>query len=312
MKSNWKTILKLIISLSIIIYIFLKIEKEEVLFLIKRVDYIYVLLGLLLYISAQVLSAFKWQLLSKALDFKYRLKNHIAFYFIGMFFSLFLPGIVGGDVCKCYYLGKGYKRPFRSIYTVLAERVTGVMTLLTISAIFVILPIGNVLPIWIRWTVIIGTIIILSIIILLPLIGRSFSIMFKSISSILKETEVYWKDINLAIKVFLCSIVFHTIVILINILIALSLNIYIPISYYFIFVPLVSFLSAIPISFNGIGIREASYIFFLGFMGVDIEKALAFSILWFIIVVGASLIGGVIFTFGNFESPKRIVYEESV
>ena len=186
------------------------------------------------------------------------------------------------------------------------------MTLMSISAIFVLFPVGGILPSWIRWSVVTGTLVLLTFIISLPLTGRFFSPVFKGIESILEEIGVYWKDSGLMIKVFLCSTLFHLTLIFINIFIGLALNIRIPFLYYFVFVPLISVLSAIPISFNGIGIREASYIFFLKLTGIDMEKAFAFSLLWFLIVVGASLIGGIIFTFGKFESPRKMLYEEAV
>ncbi len=53
----------------------------------------------------------------------------------------------------------------------------------------------------------------------------------------------------------------------------------------------------IPISFNGIGLRESGYLFMLQRIEVNPEKALAFSVLWFIVVVLDSMVGGVVFIF---------------
>ncbi len=52
---------------------------------------------------------------------------------------------------------------------------------------------------------------------------------------------------------------------------------------------------AIPVSFNGIGLREGGYLFLLQLIEVVTEKALAFGLLWFVIVVLDGMIGGVVF-----------------
>jgi len=52
---------------------------------------------------------------------------------------------------------------------------------------------------------------------------------------------------------------------------------------------------AIPFSFNGIGLREGGYLFLLQLIEVGTEKALAFGLLWFVIVVLDGMIGGVVF-----------------
>jgi len=74
-----------------------------------------------------------------------------------------------------------------------------------------------------------------------------------------------------------------------------SLDLHIPWSYVFILYPLVGVFSAIPISFNGIGLREGAYLFMLQKIGVSPEKSVAFGLLWFMVVVLNSLMGGVVF-----------------
>jgi hypothetical protein len=68
-----------------------------------------------------------------------------------------------------------------------------------------------------------------------------------------------------------------------------------PWSFCFILYPLVGTFSALPVSLNGIGLREGGYLFLLGTIGIASEKAVAFSLLWFVIVILASLVGGLVF-----------------
>ena len=62
---------------------------------------------------------------------------------------------------------------------------------------------------------------------------------------------------------------------------------------------------SIPISINGIGVREAVYIFALGFWGISQESALAFSFLSFMSAINLSLIGGAVLFFENIIKAKN-------
>src|SRR5207244_2735510 len=55
-----------------------------------------------LYVLTQVVSAVRWQMLSRPLGFEQPLSHYVGFYFIGMFFNLFLPTSVGGDVVRAW------------------------------------------------------------------------------------------------------------------------------------------------------------------------------------------------------------------
>jgi uncharacterized membrane protein YbhN (UPF0104 family) len=58
-----------------------------------------------------------------------------------------------------------------------------------------------------------------------------------------------------------------------------------------VFLPLITLITMIPVSISGIGIREGAFVFFLGTMGVPLDKAMTLSILWFLSVVVAGLWG---------------------
>src|SRR5204863_360725 len=57
-----------------------------------------------LYYLTQVASSLRWQILARPLGFHRPITQYLSFYFIGMFFNLFLPTSVGGDVVRAWYL----------------------------------------------------------------------------------------------------------------------------------------------------------------------------------------------------------------
>ena len=95
--------------------------------------------------------------------------------------------------------------------------------------------------------------------------------------------------------VILLSFVFQLLNIFVNIIIGVALNVSVPLSYYYVAMPIIALLAAIPISFNGIGIRENAYVFFLGLVGIEKSVAFSFALLWLCIVVASSLLGGPLF-----------------
>jgi hypothetical protein len=76
--------------------------------------------------------------------------------------------------------------------------------------------------------------------------------------------------------------------------VALALGLDIPLIYFFLFNPLIAFVLMLPISFNGLGPKEATAVFFFGLVGVPSEAAFALSLIFHAVVVLTSLPGGVL------------------
>jgi uncharacterized protein (TIRG00374 family) len=76
--------------------------------------------------------------------------------------------------------------------------------------------------------------------------------------------------------------------------VARALGADVPLFYFFLFGPLIVFVLLIPISFNGLGPKEATAVFFFGLVGMPAEIALAMSLIFHLIVVLTSLPGGVL------------------
>src|SRR5262249_3888824 len=64
-------------------------------------------------------------------------------------------------------------------------------------------------------------------------------------------------------------------------LVGQALDVAIPASYYWIFVPMVTLLTLVPVSLNGMGVREGGMVLFLAPLGVAEGTALSLAFLWF-------------------------------
>jgi uncharacterized protein (TIRG00374 family) len=102
-----------------------------------------------IYVLAQLLSACRWRQLAQPVGFQRTLKQYVGYYFISMFFSLFLPTSVGGDVVRALHLDQGSGRRLLAFSTVLMDRLSGLLVLLALAAVAIIAcPLA--LPPWIK------------------------------------------------------------------------------------------------------------------------------------------------------------------
>ncbi|HEV2121205.1 MAG TPA: lysylphosphatidylglycerol synthase domain-containing protein, partial [Chloroflexota bacterium] len=63
----------------------------------------------------------------------------------------------------------------------------------------------------------------------------------------------------------------------------------------FLFIPIISAIQLVPVSLNGLGVREGAYVFFFGSIGIGQLESVAASLLFGLLVAAVSLAGGVLF-----------------
>ena len=330
-KRTGKLLLKIIISVGIVAGLLSQISLTSFWKALLNARHIYIILAFLLYIGGQILSAYKWKLLAKTLGFRRKFKRFVSYYFIGMFFNLFFLGSIGGDVGKAYLLAGRRDSRIRAGYSILAERFTGGMALVTIGVIALIAsPSIDLIPLWLKlinwmgldvdiappsiavitWWLNIGLItacvVVWTLILTFPLLLPFIPWLTRWASKIkLGDFAVYWSRPRRMALVLAISFCFQLINILVFALIGMSLNLDVPLGYYFVIVPLVDLVSILPISISGIGVREGSYVGLLYLAGVETSQGLAFGLLGFLVVVAASLLGGIIYVSGTYPIKLR-------
>jgi uncharacterized membrane protein YbhN (UPF0104 family) len=110
-----------------------------------------------------------------------------------------------------------------------------------------------------------------------------------------EELAPYWNDTGLLARVGVMALVFHLSQIGVLIVLTRALALEVPWSYCFVFGPLVNILTAIPVSLNGLGVREGGYVFFLSHIGIARESAIAFALTWFAVVLVCGLVGAAVY-----------------
>jgi glycosyltransferase 2 family protein len=253
----------------------------------------------------QIGSALRWQYLSSALGFRRSLRQLTGIYFIGMYFNLMLPTAVGGDVVRAWYLDGGSGRRLAAFATVFLDRLSGLLVLLSLACVGLALsPLD--LPPWVSWFVWGSAGGALLAVAVLPLVtgrGGKGTARRQRLSEALKAVR--------SPRVLVCTTLLSLWVQAANVgvvwLVGLAIDAPAVGAYYWVVVPMVALLTMLPVSINGIGVREKGMALFLAPLGVAEGTAMTLSLLWFAVTAVTSLAGGVVYLFGRFPKPAAAV-----
>jgi uncharacterized membrane protein YbhN (UPF0104 family) len=293
-----------------------RIDWRQVASAFAQLEASYWLLALGLYLLTQGVSAARWQIIGHTLGLGGRWRDYLSLYFIGMFFNLVLPTSVGGDVVRAWYLAQqrraaGVNRPVdtgRSPLTlaflsVLADRVNGLAVLIGVACVATLCcPIP--LPGWIVTLVAgMGTACLLGLAVLplLPWLRQRLPV-HPRLTPLLDGAALCLRDRRGLLGVTLLSLVVQLANVVLAWLVGKGLGLPVPPLYYGVLIPLVSILTLLPISLNGMGLREAGTVLLLAPLQISSASAVTLSLLLFAVYTVASLLGGVVYLFGR--SPR--------
>jgi hypothetical protein len=79
--------------------------------------------------------------------------------------------------------------------------------------------------------------------------------------------------------------------------VAVSFGVHVSVTYYFIFVPLIMLLIILPVSINGIGVREGSFVVFFARVGVPPAQAFIISFVVSVLTTLMTAVGGIVYMF---------------
>jgi uncharacterized membrane protein YbhN (UPF0104 family) len=102
-----------------------------------------------------------------------------------------------------------------------------------------------------------------------------------------------------ALAVLGTAVVYQLSVLLTVTLICRTLDLPVPLAGLFAYVPAVAMLQVLPLSFNGLGVREGALVLFLQPWGVSNGQAIAVGLLWFLLTLIVSGLGAPAFAVGQ-------------
>lgn len=303
MKNLLLTLIKIGISGAILFFLFRNIEIDKFWNIVVSVNMLTVISVALLFFVTQSISTLRWSIILKK-DMNISYLRLLSIYFIGMFFNNFLPTMVGGDLVKGYYLYRRSNRGDVSLASIFMDRYAGFTALMVITSIALVaghqLIKGTGLSAF--FALLLGGFAGISLVIwvgplhawVMRLLAKvHFMGLNKKIDTFYMVLMSYKDHHGILLKIFICSVVVQSGVIIGYYFLGKGIGMDIGIGYFFLFIPLTTAISMLPISLSGLGIREGAFVYLFTLAGATREQAFALSLMWFGIAAIVSIVGGI-------------------
>lgn len=243
-----------------------------------------------LLVFGQAVSAKRWQIAADAVRMPRTVWQMFRYYMIGMYFNLLLPTSVGGDVVRVWYLNNRSGQSLRATAAVLADRLSGLGVLVAMACVATFFAPEST-PAWVPLTVF-----SIAAAGLCGVFGVAALLYSGKLPKARQEQfGVLWEmfhNPHALIWTTVCSIIVQLNSVAICWLVARGLSIDVPFAYFAVLVPLVSLVTLVPLTINGMGVREECCIVLLAPFGVAREVATTLALLWFAVQIAVSLMGG--------------------
>jgi len=246
--------------------------------------------------------ALRFKIICQMQKMNLTLKDCVYLTMMALFFNNFFPSSVGGDVVKVYYAYKKTKTKLGSFAAVITDRFCGVVTFVIFALIALIFFHEEIANPYIFGAVIGVGLVALVVILyfsskevakkvhfLNHLLPRRIDVMIEKTYRAFNRFASYRLEVVVAVLV---SILAQLSVVTANYFVAKSLDLPIDFVVFILMIPLISFVSLLAPSLGGLGIREGAYIYFFSRFAPR-EGVLALSILWYGLLLGTSLLGGI-------------------
>jgi uncharacterized protein (TIRG00374 family) len=325
-----RIILQALVSIVLIAALVVLAQRSNLLESLRMLQPSALILGASLQLIAFTINGRRWQILLENFHIHERLSSLTELYFIGMFFSIFLPTGTGGDAVRMYDVAQRSGKPAQAVVATLQERLVGlgISLVIGLGAAFYYLAI---LPAQARiWIILIQACGAFTIALLLyP------ALLFALARPILLHVGKRPAFIRLTSRAFVQRIIgamrpiveapalpAHKLAELLGIATAATLlgmgsyyvigqSLQIPVSLigYCLIVPLVWIIRMVPVSLNGLGLTEGSFVFLMGLFAVSQGKALALALAALGIQTCCALLGGLLLAIrvarGTWSSPRQ-------
>jgi len=299
---------KILVSVGLLAYLFSTTDLAALNDRIRNGDLLLLAAAVVLYAGMLALSTWRWRLLLRAQGYPAPLRDLSCSYLVATFFNNFLPTNIGGDVIRVRDSSRLTGSTTASLAIVAIDRILGFGALYLLAAGAFVLGGRTAKELVGARTVVYGLGVVfagLAYVFLRP--GTARRLMAASGLASIPWARERFETVQAAVHVYrdqlpaiwtalAASVALQVLVVCYFFAVAHSLGIPLPLSVSFLIVPLCTLVQAIPVSFNGWGIRESAFIVYFGQVSLSRDSALACSLVGAGLIVLLSLSGAVVWT----------------
>jgi uncharacterized protein (TIRG00374 family) len=299
---------KLLVSAALIFVVVRGADVGRILDTMTAADTPLLLLAFAMFFVGYALTATRWRLLLGAQGIETRTGFLVKSFMVAMFFNNLLPTTVGGDAVRVYDSWRLGGSKARAVTVIFVDRLLGLLALILLAcagAFFADRLTERVpaLPLWIGSAAV--TALLLAGLIFarsearvgrLRTIGRRLpGVLRRAVSKLAGALALFRGRHDVLACALLLSFALQVNVVLHFYVIALALDLPVPLHAFFLIVPVATVTMMLPISINGIGVREGAFAVLLAAYGVDSAAAVAFAWISYGFILGQGVLGGVVF-----------------
>jgi uncharacterized protein (TIRG00374 family) len=298
--------------------LFVLFKPGEILAGLKQADLFYVWVSFALLFLVTVIRTHRWKKVLDDIGLSARFGQLLEMSLISNYFNTLLPGSMGGDVYRVYDLARVSSKKLRPLATVIIERLTGILSLISVCIVAIVLY-REMLP-YPSWALLLfsGGILAVS---LGGLIGigwveriyeRLKGFLPARFAAKLPEEKIravfgVIRDLRgnriVFLRSYLNGFVLQIVVLLTYWTASLALGRDIPLVLFFVFFPLIEFVSLVPLTVNGIGVKEGLLVYFMKYAGVPPSYSMSLSILYRLLTIVLALVGGAVLVLRKRRQP---------
>ncbi len=304
---------KIGLSLALFAYVVAKVSPGNVWAVVRHANPTYLGAAAALFVFSNLVGSWLWARLLRAQGVNIPYRNAAAYYFVGLFFNNFLPSNIGGDIARISDASKHATNVSSVFSATLMDRLLGVVSiaLLAVIASFASLDRFHLYAIYGGIVLVFVTSLALFLSIFHRGVLKAFEWPFRvlglrkveeGIGRLLDDLHGFRNEKAALRAAFLASSLVQISRIYVHYLVGLSLGVQLAAGYYFLFVPVLAALVSLPISMNGLGIREGASVVLFQMAGLTREQAFTIPFVTYLMSVFISLLGGFIFVT---RSPRR-------
>ncbi len=297
---------KVLVSVLLFAWAFRRVRWDAIGPVLEHAAPFWIAAAAMLLLASHLLASYQWSRLLRAAGVKLPLWKVIAYYHVGLFFNNFLPANVGGDLARTLDIARsGSSRP-TALATVLLDRLIGTVALGVVAVVSTIPAIDHfhLAAAYAGVVTFLAAAVLMLRAVLEPrvlaaldrvLAAIGLSRLAPALDELSARLAAFRGKRRLLLELLCVALVVQIMRIGVHVLFARALGLHVPAAYFFLFVPLLAVIVSLPISLNGIGVREGAGILLFGLVGLDKSSAFALQFGTYLIAVGVSLLGGLVF-----------------
>ncbi len=263
----------------------------------------------LVFILSTILGSLQWGLLIRHAGVDLSLGRLARLYWVGLFFNNFLPSNVGGDLVKVADVSWSTGGVARAVAATVIDRVVGLVALASLglgAAVVLGGPRPAGLPV--TWLVLVTAGLLALIAVLLSgRLGRLVVFLVGSlriaglgerVKSLWTQFEVFRRSPGFLAAILVLALGVQALRVLTHVLVAQALEIPLEMKTIlglYVLIPVLGVAIVLPVTFNGLGLREFIATRLLPGIGIVAPEAFALQITTYLVQVAVSAVGGVFF-----------------